>query len=210
MTAESVGLLRGSTRNKLRLVASGDVEQSDATLMRAVYLEARTIARGVLRSRGCQSWGTATLVNEAFVRLLGGACAEQMRIDPTSVLPMLRRVMNNALTDQGRRERSAKRPGGRVFYNDAMIAFDDDPSTFLDILDALDELRNEGAQEAGVSEPQKLARVLELGFVLGCSTREIAGEVDLPQSTVARWLRYGRARINARLHRAQEEADGGR
>lgn len=179
--------------------------ESNAAQMRDVYQQARTIARAVLRSRGRQTWNTSTLVNEAFTRLLGSACAEQMRDDPTSVLPMLRTVMNNALTDHGRRKRSAKRPEGearaRVFYDDALVAFDDDPTSLLDILDALAELRSGEGEAVTVSEPALLARVLELGFVLGCSTREISTEVDLPQTTVARWLRYGRAHLNARLQR---------
>ncbi len=181
--------------------------------MRTVYQQARTIARAVLRSRGRETWNTHTLVNEAFSRLLGSACAEQMRGDPTSIVPMLRTVMHNALTDHGRRKRSAKRPDGqaraRVFYDDALLAFDDDPESLLDILDALAELRRGEAADVNVSEPAQLARVLELGFVLGCTTREIASEVDLPQSTVARWLRYGRAHLNARLQRPRQEASDG-
>jgi len=181
--------------------------------MRTVYRQARTIARAVLRSRGRETWNTHRLFNEAFTRLLGGACAEQMRGDPTSIVPMLRTVMQNALTDHGRRKRSAKRPDGqaraRVFYDDARVAFDDDPETLLDILDALAELRRGEASDVNVNEPAQLARVLELGIVLGCTTREIAAEVDRPQSTVARWLRYGRAHLNARLQRPRREADDG-
>jgi DNA-directed RNA polymerase specialized sigma24 family protein len=185
--------------------AEQTVMQPDASQMRDVYQQARTIARAVLRSRGRETWNTGTLVNEAFTRLLGSACAEQMRDDPTSIVPLLRTVMHNALTDHGRRKRSAKRPGGqaraRVFYEDGMIAFDDDPTSLLDILDALAELRSGDGTEVKVSEPAQLARVLELGFVLGCSTREISAEVDLPQTTVSRWLRYGRVHLNARLQR---------
>lgn len=185
--------------------AEQTVMQPDASQMRDVYQQARTIARAVLRSRGRETWNTGTLVNEAFTRLLGSACAEQMRDDPTSIVPLLRTVMHNALTDHGRRKRSAKRPGGqaraRVFYEDGMIAFDDDPTSLLDILDALAELRSGDGTEVKVSKPAQLARVLELGFVLGCSTREISAEVDLPQTTVSRWLRYGRVHLNARLQR---------
>ncbi len=183
--------------------------------MRTVYRQARTIARAVLRSRsrGRETWNTHTLVNEAFTRLLGSACAEQMRDDPTSIVPMLRTVMHNALTDHGRRKRSDKRPDGqarsRVLYDDALVAFDDDPESLLDILDALADLRHGNASGVDVSAPAQLARVLELGFVLGCTTREIAAEVDLPQSTVARWLRYGRAHLSARLQRPRVEADDG-
>lgn len=210
MVLEPAVLSPSASLHTLQGAMVGGETQPDAASMRRVYAEARTIARAVLRSRGRQTWGTGTLVNEAFTRLLGSACAEQMRHDPTTVVPMLRRVMNNALTDHGRRKQCAKRPEGhqrgRAYYDDALMAFDDDPATFLDILDALAELRSGNAREVQVSEPAQLARVLELGFVLGCSTREIAIEVDLPQTTVARWLRYGRAHLNARLQRGG--ADG--
>jgi len=35
--------------------------------------------------------------------------------------------------------------------------------------------------------------------VLGCSSREIATRLDVPQTTVSRWIRYGRAVINRAL-----------
>lgn len=212
--AEGSVLSNWGPPDNLHVAVERDDTPSTSAQMRAVYAEARTIARAVLRARGRPGWGTGTLVNEAFVRLLGSACEEQMRTDPTSVVPVLRRVMNNALTDQGRREQSAKRPQGqerrREFYDDGLVTFDDDPSAFLDILDALADLRDADPAEAGVGEPAKLVEVLELGFVLGCSTREIAVEVGVPQSTAARWLRYGRAKLNASLHRGRRDGDDAR
>lgn len=182
--------------------------QPDPATVRKVYEEARRIAHSVLRHRGRQTWGTTILVHEAFTRLLGGQWAERVHRDPHSIVPVLRRVMENALTDHRRRKHSAKRPDGdaraRVYYEDGMTAFDDDPSAFLELLRIMERLREGRLGPINVSDPQRFSETLELGFVLGCSAREIAQQVEVPQTTVSRWLRYGRALLNQALEQATD------
>ncbi len=144
------------------------------------------------------------------MRLLGSDWAERARHDPQLVLPVLRRVMENALADHHRRGNAEKRPEGRqrprVFYHDGMMAFDEDPAVLLAILEAIDRLRAGTDRACELSDRSGFARVLELGFVLGCSTREIAERLDVPQTTVSRWLRFGRAVLNEALER--QSSDG--
>jgi RNA polymerase sigma factor (sigma-70 family) len=183
-------------------------QQPDRSVMRRVYEEARRIAHSVLQRSGSPTWGTTILVNEAFLRLLGGDWATKVQTEPNTIIPVLRRVMENALIDQHRRRGSAKRPSGEqrksVYYEDGMMAFDDDPASFLELLELIERLRAGELGSVEVSEPEKFAEALELGFILGCSAREIARQLDIPQTTVSRWLRYGKALLNHALQSARE------
>lgn len=178
---------------------------SSRVAMREVYEEARRIARAALRGARNDTWNTSILVNEAFSRLLGSDWAARVQQDPVAIIPLLRRVMDNALIDHRRRKHASKRPEGqqraRVYYEDGMAAFDDDPGALLAILAALDRLRDGEVEQVEVSDRERFAATLELGFILGCSSREIAKRLDVPQTTVSRWIRYGRAVLNRALDR---------
>jgi DNA-directed RNA polymerase specialized sigma24 family protein len=180
--------------------------------MRQVYDEARRIAHAALRRAPRATWDTSILVNEAFVRLLGSDWAQRVQTDPHLVVPVLRRVMENALADHHRRRGAQKRPEGgqraRAYYEDGMTAFDDDPASLLAILEAIDRLRDGAEGGVEIGDRVRFAQTLELGFVLGCSSREIAARLDLPQTTVSRWIRYGRAVLNRSLERAQAQEHG--
>ncbi len=186
------------------MTASDDGErQPDRAEIREVYLEARRIAHAALRRVPHATWDTTILVNEAFVRLLGSHWAECVQREPRLVVPVLRRVMDNALADRHRRRAAHKRPEGvqrtRTDYDDGMMAFDDDPANLLAILEIIDRLRSGAEPSVEVADPTRFVHALELGFVLGCTTREIANRLDVPQTTVSRWLRYGRAVLNRSL-----------
>jgi len=189
---------------------------ADHIAMRNVYEEARRIAHSVLQRSGNPTWGTTILVHEAFVRLLGGEWATRVQTEPNTIIPVLRRVMQNALTDRHRHHGSAKRPSGEqrqsVYYEDGMMAFDDDPAQFLELLEIIEQLRSGQLGSVEVSSREKFAEALELGFILGCSAREVARQLDVPQTTVSRWLRYGKALLNhALLDQArQAPPEGGR
>jgi DNA-directed RNA polymerase specialized sigma24 family protein len=182
----------------------------DRVVMRRVYEEARRIAHSVLARGGDPTWSTTILVNEAFLRLLGGDWATRVHSEPNTIIPVLRRVMQSALTDHHRRKGSAKRPGGqnrtRVYYEDGMVAFEDDPARFLELLEVIERIRTGQLAAISVSDPKRFAEAVELGFILGCSAREIARQLDVPQTTVSRWLRYGRVLLN---HTLDGSRDGG-
>jgi RNA polymerase sigma factor (sigma-70 family) len=189
---------------------SGDDAQraaAERVAMRKVYEEARRIAHSVLQRSGSPTWGTTILVNEAFVRLLGGEWATRVQTEPNTIIPVLRQVMKNALTDRHRRRSSAKRPSGEqrtsVYYEDGLVAFDDDPASFLELLDIIERLRTGELGSVEVSSREKFAEALELDFVLGCSAREIARRLDVPQTTVSRWIRYGKALLNLELKKGE-------
>jgi len=179
------------------MTTDGHPPSMDLATFRRVYEEARRIAHHVLQKSRRDSWSTSILVNEAFVRLLGGQWAKRVSSEPNTIVPVLRRTMETALIDAKRRKLSAKRPLGearkQVFYDDGLSAFDDDPSIFYDILRVVDELRTGSVDQLKVSDRKKFAEAVELGFVLGCSAREIAAALDVPQTTVSRWLRFGKA-----------------
>jgi DNA-directed RNA polymerase specialized sigma24 family protein len=87
-----------------------------------------------------------------------------------------------------------------------MVAFEDDPARFLELLEVIERIRTGQLAAISVSDPKRFAEAVELGFILGCSAREIARQLDVPQTTVSRWLRYGRVLLN---HTLDGSRDGG-
>lgn len=152
-------------------------DQALRDLAPIVYEELRRVARYYLRSeRPEHTLESAALVNEAYLRLLGGQPVELQNRD--HFFAVAARLMRQILVDDARNRKAAKRDGGcRISLSNAMdisITNDDD----LVALDrALEEL-------ARVDERQ--ARIVELKFFGGLSSSSAATVLDISRATVDR------------------------
>ena len=142
-----------------------------------VYEELRRLAHYYLQSeRPEHTLESAALVNEAYLRLLGGQPVELQ--NRNHFFAVASRLMRQVLVDYARNRKAAKRDGGcRISLSNAMnisVTSDED----LVALDrALEEL-------AGIDERQ--ARIVELKFFGGLSSSSAASVLDISRATVDR------------------------
>ena len=165
----------------------GDQDARDA-LIPLIYNELRRMARRHLwHERTDHTLQSAALVNEAYLRLVGGKSPEwQSRAHFFGVAAQM---MRHILVDHARNRRAAKRGAGAPRLTlDPEIALPQEPEVDLVALDgALNKL-------AGL-DPQE-SRLIELRFFGGLSIEETAVVMGISPRTVKRewaaaraWLR---------------------
>jgi RNA polymerase sigma factor (TIGR02999 family) len=181
--------MNASTRltEQLRAWQSGDDSAGEA-LGAEIYTALKRLARAQLKRGGPPTLNPTALVNEAMLRLLGGATDWQSRAHFFAVAAA---AMRSVLVDEARRRASEKHGGDLI----QVSLVDDVAGTtaeerFLDLHEALDELAQ--------NDP-RTARALELTYFGGLNAREV-GEVQvLSVATVERDLAFGRAWLKRRL-----------
>ncbi len=138
---------------------------------------------------------TTALVNEAYVRLVGGQKIEWQ--NRAHFYGVVAQVMRHVLIDHARRRRYAKRGG------DAEQVSLEDVAGMSDVraaeLVALDEALNELAR----LDPRK-ARVVELRYFGGLSIEETADVLDISAMTVRRDWRAAKAWLYTQVGRTNE------
>jgi RNA polymerase sigma factor (TIGR02999 family) len=166
----------GQVTSLLKRWAQGD-EHALTVLIPVVYRELRRIAHYHLQSERTEHTLQSTaLVNEAFLRLLGGKPAElQSR---GHFVAIASRLMRQILVDYARNRRAGKRDGGCRIGVEALlnVPVEDDAQLVL-LDDALQELSR-------VDERQ--AKIVEMKFFGGLSMPEIAQVLQLSLTTVER------------------------
>lgn len=173
---------------------SGGDESALARLTPIVYAELHRVARLKLagEQRGHLLQPSA-LVNEAFVRLIGGAPVEWA--SRTHFFAVSARLMKQILIDFARAQDTDKR--GRRAPHIGLSGIEDmageagPPLDFLDLDAALGELAE--------LDPRQ-ARVVELRYFGGLENAEIAEVLEVSEATVLRDWRAARAWLFARLH----------
>lgn len=168
----------------LKAVNAGDDEAYE-DLMTRIYDELRRLAGTLMRSeRSGHTLQPTALVNEAFLRLVGGQTEWANRAHFFSAAA---RSMRRILVEHARRKSAQKRGGEaqRVTFADLDIE-STDPR--MDLL-ALDEALTALAQE----EDERLVKVVELRFFTGCSVEESAQLLEVSTATVKRDWSYARA-----------------
>jgi RNA polymerase sigma factor (TIGR02999 family) len=117
---------------------------------------------------------TTALINEAYIRLIEGACI-QFR-DRAHFFALSAKLMRRVLVDFGRSRRAQKRGGARPASLDetAVVA----PERIPD-LTALDE----ALEKLAAIDPRK-SQVVELRFFGGLTVEETAAVLDIAHSTV--------------------------
>jgi RNA polymerase sigma factor (TIGR02999 family) len=134
----------------------------------------------------------SALVNEAFVRLLGGAPVEWESRNHFYAVSAL--LMRQIMVDFARTQLTQKR-GERARHLDLCEALEEadrvpQPMDFLDLDAALNEL---------ASLAPRQAKVVELRYFGGLENSEIAGVLGTSDPTVVRDWRAARAWLFARL-----------
>jgi RNA polymerase sigma factor (TIGR02999 family) len=155
---------------------NGD-EQALHDLAPIVYEELRRLAHYYLRSeRPEHTLESAALVNEAYLRLLGGQPVELQNRD--HFFAVASRLMRQILVDYARNRKAAKRDGGcRISLSNAMDISVTNDEDLVALDRALEEL-------ARIDERQ--ARIVELKFFGGLSSSSTASVLDISRATVDR------------------------
>jgi RNA polymerase sigma factor (TIGR02999 family) len=172
--------------------SAGDASALDR-LTPIVYAELHRLARlSMSREREGHLMQPSALVNEAFVRLMGGAPVEWE--SRNHFFAVSARLMRQILIDIARTQMAQKRGEGvqYVDLSEAMEAPEQapQPMDFLDLDAALTEL-------AGLAPRQ--ANVVELRYFGGLENPEIARMLGTSEPTVVRDWRAARAWLFARL-----------
>jgi RNA polymerase sigma factor (TIGR02999 family) len=182
----------GQVAGFLQRWAQGD-EEALAALVPVVYKELRRLAHYHLKSeRANHTLQSTALVNEAFLRLVGGEPV--LLQNRAHFIAVASRLMRQILVDYARSRGANKRDGGhRIDLEDFadLSGAAEVPLTAVDR--ALDELSR-------VDERQ--AKVVEMKFFGGLSEAEIAQVLGISLATVERdwrtariWLRREMTRL---------------
>jgi RNA polymerase sigma factor (TIGR02999 family) len=163
----------------LQAWAAGDQVALDR-LAPVVYDELRRIARGHMRrEHPGNTLQTTALVNEAFVRLVGGAKVDWR--DRVHFFAVSAQIMRRILVDAARTRMREKRGGLAPHMNldEEIDAAPARAASMINLNDALDEL--------AIFDPRK-ARVVELRYFGGLSVEETAEALRIsPQSVMRDW-----------------------
>lgn len=174
----------------LREVAQGN-RQSEPRLIELVYAELHRLAGGYMRrERRDHTLQTSALVNEAYVRLLGGGPIPWE--NRAHFFVTAAQTMRRILIDHARLRQSAKRTGAaeRVTLDEALLLVEDDPTRFIDLDTALTVLAELDARQA---------RIVELRFFGGLNVPETAEILNISEKTVKRDWAMARAWLENQL-----------
>ena len=162
-------------------------------LFRVVYGELRRLAKSKMRRQpGDHTLTPTALVNEAYLKLMGGVTAEWN--DRAHFFKSAARAMRSILVDFARSRRSLERGGGRgrITFDEASQAAKDPSEEVIAIHEALERLE--------VIDPPR-SRVVELRFFGGLSVEETAGVLGVTERTVYRDGNQARAWLYRELER---------
>ncbi len=185
--------------NILRAAQAGDPNAA-RDLAVVLYDELRELARREMsKERSDHTLQPTALVNEAYLRLVGGK--EVTFADRESFFAAAANAIRRVLVDHARRRARDKRGGGRVRVPldglDVAEVFEDEELLVID--DALAKLAE--------MDPAK-ARLVELRFFAGLSIEELVSAMGVSESTIRREWRLARAWLRTQLGAGAGENDG--
>jgi RNA polymerase sigma factor (TIGR02999 family) len=174
----------------MRLAAAATTRME--RLVRAIYAELQRMATGLIRfERPGHSLQPSDLVHEVLLRLLEG--------DTLADLPNRRclfaaaaKAMRRVLIDHARRRRARKREGRhvRVPLDETFAYFEEQHLDVVAVHEALDRL---------ALQHSRPAQVVELRFFGGLTVPEVAGVLDVSETTVEDDWRFARAWLRGEL-----------
>ncbi len=188
--------MNDSTSDKLALDAllerwsRGDRGALDQ-LLTNLYTDIHAIAVRQLNQERHSALRPTALVHEAYLRL---AALHQIRLqDRTHFLAMAARVSRQALMDEARRRRAAKRDGGTpVTLSDTNLGEPDRDYDAMDVDELLTELEQYDAQAA---------EIVGLRVFGGLSIEEVAEALAVSVATVNRRWAAGKVWLTRELTR---------
>ena len=185
----------------LKAWADGDATALEQ-LVPLVNRELHKLARQFMASEGAgHSLQPTALINEAYLRLIGGAQVEWR--DRAHFFATSARLMRRILVDVARSKRYLKRGGGA-----AMAPLDDAADVAVDR--APDLVALDLALEALAQIDFRKSRVVELRFFGGLSVQETALALDVSPETVNRDWQFAKSwlRRELRKERGKDRGDG--
>lgn len=167
-----------------RIIAAcaGDDAELLARVFPIVYEELKRIAhRALLRSSGNATLSTTALVNEAYLKLAGGAALGLS--GRKHLFALCARAMRQIVVDHARRRQADKRGGEETAWS--LNAIDPDSAERPETIVALDE-----ALTALTARDERLVRLIEYRVFGGLDSNEIAELLGVtPRSVQREWLR---------------------
>jgi RNA polymerase sigma factor (TIGR02999 family) len=172
----------------LSAIEQGDPHAAEQ-LLPLVYDELRKLAAARLsQEKPGQTLQATALVHEAYLRLVNDQHFENRRHFFAAAAEAMRRVLLNRARDKKRLKRGGARR--RVDLDQVQIALDTDGEQLVALDAALTQLATEDAAAA---------ELVNLRFFAGCTLKETAALLGLPQRTAERQWAYARAWLYARL-----------
>ena len=170
-------------------------------LIPLVDAELRRLASFYLsRQKRGHTLQTTELINEAYIRLIGGAKDVQWK-DRAHFIAIAANLMRQVLVDHYRRWRESKRRGGdfvRVSFDQALGI----PAEQREDLIALDEALTRLAEK-----DKRAARIVELRFFAGLSVEETAKIMGVSTDTVTRDWKFARSWLLGQLSGEDRNGD---
>jgi RNA polymerase sigma factor (TIGR02999 family) len=177
----------------LNAASSGDREAFERVLS-AVYKELRAIAQSRMnQERPGHTLQATALVNEAYIRLLGGADAHWT--GRGHFFRAAAEAMRKILIDHARGRNAEKRGGGKAALSLsglADLAMEPDPAGLLALDDAILRLEQVDAQAADV---------VRLRFYAGMNEAAVAAALAISERTVRRDWAFARGWLRDALER---------
>ena len=162
----------------LKAMQSGDPTASEK-LLPLVYKELHRLATSYMRrERGDHTLQPTALINEAYLRLIGGTTNFQNR---AHFIGFAAHVMRHVLVDHARAHKAGMRGGNlrRVELEEGIAISKERSGEILVLDEALNELEKVSPRQA---------KVVELRYFAGLSVEEIASMLEItPRSVEREW-----------------------
>ena len=183
----------------LTQIDAGDPQAAEK-LLPLVYEELRKLAAAKLaQEKPGQTLQATALVNEAYLRLVGGAQTKGWE-SSKHFLAAAAEAMRRILVDNARRKKTVKHGGTRQ-----RIEFDEgDPTSSRDSLDLL--ALDESLERLSHLEPLK-AELVKLRFFAGLTMPEVAAALGLSLATAERHWTYARTWLFAAMADFQQDPE---
>lgn len=179
---------KAGTTELLERMRTGD-DAALKELVATLYDELHQIAARRLRAeRSGHSWQATALVNEAYLKLVGGSHREF--VDRVHFLAVASRVMRQLLVDHARARATKKRMGDQLPPVDwtANLEIKDEPG-----LDQAELLDLDTALHALAQEDPHLVQLIEMRYFGGMTAEEIAGALEQSVHVVRHDMRFAQA-----------------
>jgi RNA polymerase sigma factor (TIGR02999 family) len=157
-----------------------------------VYSELQRIAQVLLRNQPGHTLQPTALVNEAWLKLFGGA--DWDFTGRAHFLAVMSRAMRQVLIDHARSAGAAKRWGSQQ-----RVAWDGAVELAADRVQPLQVLEVDRALQALERESPSLAHVLEMHYFAGMTAEEVAAVVNRSAEAVRHEIRLARAWLRREL-----------
>jgi RNA polymerase sigma factor (TIGR02999 family) len=172
-----------TTTPEITLEPAHHAENAERELFSALYDELKLRAHSLRKSHSSLTLDTTAIVHETFLKLAEG---KHRSVDRTHLVRTAALAMRQILLDHLRAMQSEKRagPANRVTLTDLDLQGEDAPDRLLQVIDAMDRLREIDA---------RLADTFSLRVFAGLSLEEIGQTLGVSHMTCSRDFQTARA-----------------